>query len=142
MPGSHKYDNKVFAKWWVTVQLRSAESVCYTRASVRTTEVAPDRIETAIGTSTLDNVPLAVPELRPHESLRAVTPRPLYVAADSTPIHPTQSLNIGPIDYSNYLKRQYPKLVSFTLLLYDIPFSDLNLPQLNELSSLFRNSTI
>nr|XP_051205125.1 uncharacterized protein LOC127318693 [Lolium perenne] len=128
---------------YTSAPLRSAESVCYTRASVRTTEVAPDRIETAFGTSTLDNVPLAVPEPQPHESLRAVTPRPLYVAADSTPIHSTQSLNIGPIDFSNYLKRQYPKLMAdpLTLMLKEHnakAFSHLHTARSNILNDMFK----
>jgi hypothetical protein len=100
------------------------ESVCYTRATVGISEAPAQRIDPVIATSNTDNVLPAEPEPEPHNAVRPVTPRPIYVSADHTPNHPTQSINIGPIDYSNYLKRQYPKLVIYRRLECAIdPFS-------------------
>jgi hypothetical protein len=91
------------------------ESVCYTRATVGSNEAATERRDHVIALTNTGSATTAEPEPEPHTAAHAVTPRPIYVAADHTPNHPTQSINIGPIDYSNYLKRQYPKLVSYRL---------------------------
>ncbi|KAK1614316.1 hypothetical protein QYE76_019833 [Lolium multiflorum] len=123
--------------------LRSVESVCYTRAMVGSNEAAAERRDPVIELPSTDNVLPAEPEPEPHTSAHPITPRPIYVAADHTPNHPTQSINIGPIDYSNYLKRQYPKLLAdpLTLMLKEHnakAFSQLHMARTNILTDMFK----
>lgn len=40
------------------------------------------------------------------ETIQVVAPRPIYCAADQMVTPTTVSLNVGPIDYSNYLSQR------------------------------------